>query len=105
MVWQNNKFPGPETVITTWHTFVLESKSLIERELSFLSINQRKILFFLATEEKTKSLFRKQTTEDMDLTASSAQRAITPLVEKDYVYIDQDGFYTLLDPLIKAIIR
>jgi AAA+ ATPase superfamily predicted ATPase len=105
LLWQRNKPPTPNEILSTWHNFVLENKSLIERELALLSINQRKLLIFLASIEKTDELFSKQLTQQINLSSSSIQRAIEPLIEKDYVYIDETKFYRILDPLIKDVLK
>lgn len=92
-------------IVATWHRFVLENKSNVERELSLISINQRKLLIYLSNQEQTKELFSKITTQQIDLTSSSVQRAVVTLIEKDYVYIDADKSYRVLDPLIKSVLQ
>lgn len=105
LLWQGNKAPSESDVVSTWHSFVLENKSSVERELSLISINQRKLLIFLSNQNQTKELFSKKTTQQMDLTSSSVQRAVAQLIEKDYVYIDGDKSYRVLDPLINSVLR
>lgn len=105
LLWQGSKVPSESDIVSTWHCFVLENKSSVERELSLISINQRKLLIFLSNQNQTKELFSKKTTQQMDLTSSSVQRAVAQLIEKDYVYIDGDKSYRVLDPLIKSVLR
>jgi AAA+ ATPase superfamily predicted ATPase len=105
LLWQESNAPTEMDVVSTWHSFVLENKSNVERELSLISINQRKILIFLSNQDNTKELFSKKATQQIDLMSSSVQRAVEPLIEKDYVYIDEDKSYRVLDPLIKSVLR
>ena len=105
LLWQGSKVPKESDVVSTWHSFVLENKSSVERELSLISINQRKLLIFLSNQDQIKELFSKKTTQQIDLTSSSVQRAVELLIEKDYVYIDGDKSYRVLDPLIKSVLR
>ncbi|MBX3708985.1 MAG: ATP-binding protein [Gammaproteobacteria bacterium] len=104
LLWQLEKLPTENESSMIWQQFVFENKSTVERELDLLSINQRKLLIFLATNKKTDELFSKKMTKIMNLTSSSVQRAIEPLLEKDYVFIDPNKFYRILDPLIKAVL-
>ena len=105
LLWQKSEIPKEQDVVTTWRSFVLENKSSVERELSLISINQRKLLIYLSSQDQTKEIFSKKITQQIDLTSSSVQRALEPLVEKDYIYIDQDKSYRVLDPLIKSVLR
>lgn len=101
---QIDKLPTEKEVFSVWERFVLENKSIVERELALLSINQRKLLIFFAT-YKTNELFSKQMTQTINLTSSSVQRAIEPLIEKDYVFVDDEKCYRILDPLIKSVLK
>jgi len=105
LLWQGSKIPKESDVVSIWHCFVLENKSSVERELSLISVNQRKLLIFLSNQDQIKELFSKKTTQQVDLTSSSVQRAAELLIEKDYVYIDGDKSYRVLDPLIKSVLR
>lgn len=105
LLWQINNPPTEKEVLSVWQQFVLENKSSVERELDLLSINQRKLLIFLATHKKSNELFSKKITQTINLTSSSVQRAIEPLIEKDYVFIDHEKFYRILDPLIKSVLE
>ncbi len=102
---QNKILAHSKEILITWQRFVLENKSSIERELALLSLNQRKLLIFLANEPRITGLFSKELTQQVNLTSSSIQRAIATLIEKDYVYIDENKFYKILDPLIKDVLN
>jgi hypothetical protein len=103
LLWQTGKLPTEKDVSSVWKQFVLENKSIVERELALLSINQRKLLIFLAT-HSTNEIFSKKITHKLNLTSSSVQRSIEPLIEKDYLFMDDKKFYRILDPLIKAVL-
>lgn len=105
LLFQMDDVPIEKEVISTWRQFVLENKSAVEKELDLLSINQRKLLIFLAMHKNSNELFSKKITQMVNLTSSSVQRAIEPLIEKDYVFIDKNNFYRILDPLIKSVLE
>lgn len=104
LLWQLDNPPSEQEVVSVWKQFVLENESAIERELELLSINQRKILIYLARHDKLESLYGKEISRVINITPSSIQRAIQPLVEKDYVICDEHNAYSILDPLMKAIL-
>lgn len=104
LLFQLDNPPTEIKVIATWKQFVLENKSSIERELELLSINQRKILIYLAAHDKLETLYGKKILQTINVTPSSIQRAILPLVQKDYVSHDSNNGYSILDPLMKAIL-
>lgn len=104
LLWQANTPPAEEDAIIMWQKFVSENKSSVQRELDLLSVNQRKLLIFFANHENSNELFSKKITQTINLTSSSVQRAIEPLIEKDYVYIDDKKSYKILDLLIKSVL-
>lgn len=103
LLWQNDP-PSEAELHETWEKFVLENKSLTERELELLSINQRKILIMLANQEVVQGPYSKDIMVRLDLSLSSISRALSGLVVKDYVYISDDGAYRILDPLIRSVL-
>ena len=105
LLFQIDNAPTEKEVYRTWYQFVLENKSSVEKELDLLSLNQRRLLIFLATHRQSNELFSKKITQMINLTSSSVQRAIEPLIEKDYVFIDSQKFYRILDPLIKSVLE
>lgn len=71
------------------------------RELSILSIGQRKIISLIAKGYKN-DLSSKRVLREIDLSSSSVIEAFQVLEQKDYVE-QADGFdYRVIDPLIKA---
>lgn len=105
LLWHEKRPPNPEHIADAWRQFVLENKSTIERELALMSINQRKLLIFISKESNLTELFSKKISQQINLTPSSIQRAIESLIENDYIYIDHNNSYRILDPLIKDVLR
>ncbi|MFM8454385.1 MAG: hypothetical protein ACKOAD_05430 [Gammaproteobacteria bacterium] len=104
LLWLNNTYPTKKIAEECWKNFVLENKSVTERELALLSMNQRKLLMLLAMHGPTQEPASKAFSEYFNLASSSANQAVKVLLEKDYIYIDQEGYYKILDPLIKAVL-
>jgi len=104
LLWMMDNPPTEQTSLEAWQQLTLENKSSVERELDLLSINQRKLLIFLAANKNIDELFSKNVAQKINITSSSVQRAIYPLIEKDYVFIDNKNHYRILDPLIRSVL-
>jgi uncharacterized protein len=104
LLWQGDCLPNKTDVNKTWEKFVLENKSLTERELELLSVNQRKFLIALANRSDIKEPYSKDIVMSLDLPLSSISRALSGLIAKDYVYISNAGIYKILDPLIRSVL-
>ena len=104
ILWQGD-IPTPAMVIESWHNLAIENKSVVERELSLLAMNQRKILTYIAMAEEIQEPFGKHFLSHINLSNSSVARAMKVLLERDYVYILSDNTnYRVLDPLMKSIL-
>jgi AAA+ ATPase superfamily predicted ATPase len=103
LLW-TGKFSNEQRVATCWKQYLLENKSLIERELELLSLNQRKLLIYLANQGPTKELFSKDFSGKLNMSLSSISQALASLCEKDYIYLDAEAYYKVLDPLIKDVL-
>lgn len=95
------KTPQHDDVITCWHKLIIEERNEMLRELSMLSIGQRKVLNIIAHGQKT-GLTSKNSLKKTDLTSSSVTEAIKTLIQKDYVEQLENNEYRIIDPLIKA---
>ncbi len=93
-----------EIIEQCWIQCARESKAQMERELSFLSFNQRKLYIGLAKFGKNKQPSDKSTLEKMGLTSASLLQALKVLIEKDYILQDKEGYYKILDPMHKTIL-
>lgn len=87
-----------------WLKMVKEERQDIMRELSTLSMNQRKILLLISTGYTTE-LTGKDFLKRVDMTGSSVIEAIRLLESKDYIEKMDDGKYHLIDPLIATALR
>ncbi len=102
MLWQIDSPPTEESIKNTWMSLVLENKSITERELSLLSLSQRKLLLFIAERGKLESAFGRESMHGMNLSIGGVQSALKNLLKADYVYKNSEGSYCILDPLLKS---
>lgn len=103
LLWMKN-CPNEKDVIECWQSLVMESKSIVERELSILSINQRKLMIIIAQSGAVSEPLSKAFSIENDLSTSSIAASLASLVEKDYVYKNKDAQYLLVDPLIHHVL-
>lgn len=103
LIWRNN-YPTKSSINDIWREYVLENKSVTERELELMSMNQRKVLIYLARNEITKEPYSTEFVKPMNISLGSLSQALKTLVRRDYVYIDKDGYYQILDPLVKFVL-
>lgn len=98
------KFPTTQDVHQCWQNYVLSNKTAVENELANLTVNQKILLINIARNELTKELHSKTFTEKLPISSGSISRTVNALLEKDYLYIDEQGYYKVLDPLMQAIL-
>lgn len=96
-----NNDAKPENVISCWRKMIQEERSETLRELSALSIGQRKVLNVIA-KGQTAGLTSKKTLRELDLSGSTIMEAIKVLEQKDYIENQGDSLYKIIDPLIKT---
>lgn len=104
LLWQQTSPPEQKDINAMWQQFVEESRSGIERELSLLSLNQRRVLLNIARADGVREPFSQVHAVACGMSSTSIHRATDTLLEKDYVLIDADKTYRVLDPLIKAVL-
>lgn len=104
-LWLQSKIPNEDNVRFYWQKLALEEKSQIAAEIDLLSDNQRSLLMTLAKTGKTKSLQSKEFVARAELSASSIAQSLAVLEERDYVYQDAEGFYELIDPLLRRVVN
>ncbi len=95
-----NEFPNEKSVISNWKRCVDEGRSQIEREIDFLSLNQKKLIIGMSRFGPTKHPTSKDFLRNLGVSSTSVSLALTTLINKDYIYQDQLGYYKLLDPMI-----
>jgi hypothetical protein len=99
-LWLKNKAPAEADVLSTWQKYALEEKSNILSEIDLLSKNQSKMLIAIAKYGHENQPTSKSFLSMTHFSAASASQALEVLVKKDYVYIDDEGCYQLVDPLM-----
>ena len=103
LLWMNG-CPSKQDVIACWRNIVLENKSVVERELSFLAINQRKLMIIIAQLGVVSEPLSKDFSMGNALSTSSIAASLNVLIEKDYVYKNNKSEYMLVDPLIRHVL-
>lgn len=104
VIWEeNNQLPKIDDVRQAWSIVVEEEWSDALKEISFLSISQRKILKFIATSYVT-SITSQKTCAELGMPSSTIFSAVEILIEKDYVEIDESGHYQIINPLLSAVL-
>ncbi len=73
--------------------------------LSELPINQRRILMLIANNDPVAQLYSSDMMKNSDMFSSSISRVIHVLKQKDYVYVNEEKCYCILDPLIEDVLR
>ena len=105
LLWLAELPPTVESTNNTWTSLILENKSVTERELSLLSLSQRKLLLFIAEQGPLQGAFTRETMHAMDLSLGGVQNALKNLLNGDYVCQNTEGAYCILDPLVKCILQ
>ncbi len=104
-LWLMTKSPSEEDVLACWIRLATEEKSQMASELDLLSDNQRNLLITLAKVGATKSLQSRGFVSRSELPTSSIAQSLAVLEEHDYIYRDQEGYYHLVDPLLRKIVN
>ena len=104
VIWTNNKkVPSVATVQDAWNSVLEEEASDAHAEIAHLSLNQRKVLRFIAN-YSGESLLSTNSIQALNLAQSSIAGAISGLLEKDM--LEKDGHsYLLINPVIRDILK
>lgn len=104
MIWQDyDQIPNIDNVKAAWIKVVEEEWSDAVRELSALSLTQRKILRFIANND-TSNITSQETCVKLSLASSTISSALKALIEKDYVEIDEQKNHRIINPLLFAVL-
>jgi len=95
------KSPTSEDMLKCWNEIIKENRSETLKELSMLSMSQRKVIAIIAKGTKN-ALSGKKTLKQLDLSSSSVIEALQALEQKDYIEQFENNDYGIIDPLIKA---
>lgn len=101
-LWQSDLLnpPIPADIECYWHDYLVEERFETSRELSNLSMGQRKILLAMAAGH-AKGLTGKKFQSIVNMTGPSILEALQVLERKDYIEHLGDE-YKVIDPLIKT---
>lgn len=91
-------------VSSCWHRFVDERLDSVRVKLKKLSSGQFKVLALLALSD-IKQITGKMAQRALDLTSSSISQALVQLEQENYIDKNEEGAYTIIDPLIKSVIQ
>jgi uncharacterized protein len=104
-VWEICKqLPKVEDVEMAWKKVVAEEWSDALRELSELSLGQRRVLKYIASHE-VKSLQSQETSKHLAMATSSIASAVNVLIEKDYLEQTATGSYQVINPLLLTVFK
>jgi uncharacterized protein len=93
-------FPTLESVSAFWKQCVGENRSQIEREIDLLSLNQKKLIIGISRYGATNQATGRTFLNKIKLSSTSVVQALSTLIDKDYIYKDDLGYYRLLDPML-----
>ncbi|MBY0544576.1 MAG: hypothetical protein K2Q14_03385, partial [Gammaproteobacteria bacterium] len=103
MLWDSHSLPDEDIVQSIWLQYVESQKNdWVSEMLSQLTINQRAVLAGLAKSSE-RELQGKHFANKLEMSSSSIQRTLSVLLKKDWVYKDIDGYYHVLNPVIKTV--
>ncbi len=102
LLWDLKTPPSIEKVNEVWMKFV--NSQLIDwvaESIGNLTRNQRTILAAIAKEPE-KEISSKNFLTKVEISGSSLHRTISTLVREDYLFIDNDGYYRVLNPVVRS---
>ncbi len=94
------KLPTPEQVKLLWQQVVEEESLGMMREISSLSIGQRKVLVEMAA-GKTKNLLGNALLAKVGLSSGAVIKVLNVLEQKDFIERLGPGYFRIIDPVIK----
>jgi len=88
-----------------WRNYCFEERSQVANELDLLSNSQRKLLIILARCDGTNAPRSSEFERLAGMPGATISQALRFLEQKDYVVKNNNGYITILDPLIKDVIK
>lgn len=101
MVYEKLK-PSRTTIDDLWNKYVMEERSNVGAEVELLSKNQKKLLIVLSRTNGTYFPLGSDFIQSAKMSKATVDQSLTFLERHDYISKAQDGFVSVLDPLIKA---
>jgi uncharacterized protein len=103
-LWSNDNPPAIEDVRNAWDNYVNQQGVWITNDLSYLTLNRRKVITALAyrsTNEPQGQTFSRK----VGLNPSGIKKCLTDLQKLDMIYLNKDNYYCVLDPAVAYFIR
>lgn len=104
LIWEKSNMATSQQVDEIWHEYVKTQRQIISYDSQVLSNNQRKLIMALA-KNPTKEIQSIDFIGPLKISPSSAQQALSVLLNKDLVYKTKEGFYKILDPAMNYYLR
>jgi hypothetical protein len=102
--WLTGQFPTEKGIEKFWDDFVESKRSEFSDDILGLSINQRKILSYI-TCHPTEHPSSKEVCGSVGISEASARQAVKALLQKDFIYRDNNKIIHILDPAFKKFIQ
>ena len=99
-LWNISKLPDSRTVKLCWQYCLQEETHLLSQALISLSTTQRAFLL-LILEEKIDQPGGKKVANSLNVTPRAVIKAVNSLIDNDYIFKDDGGYYQLINPLLK----
>ena len=103
ILWDGREAPPKVAdVKRAWKIVLEEEWRDALKEISLLSLNQRRILKYIAKNEVT-GMTSQESSQQLELPVSTISSVAESLVDKDYAEVE-DGVYKIIDPLLLAVL-
>ena len=93
-----------KNVMAAWDTLIKLRQKDIRKKLSFLSNSQLSVLMLISTDLKL-PISGKEAQRKTDLSSAAIVKALQFLEDEDFVTQNPDNTYSMVDPLIKGVLR
>ena len=104
VIWEEcDKLPTVVQVEKAWAIVVDEEWSDAIKEIGALSLNQRKILRFIAT-QPANNISSHDTCVALALPSSTILTAVAVLIDGDYIELDEIKQYKIINPLLHSVL-
>ena len=101
ILWREKIPPKQQDVEKVWHDYILQEKSKTAKELTNLSTSQKRLLISIAKGDN-KEITGKTSLRKLDLSSGAVIKALNYLERNDYIAKNSDGYYHVIDPLLKS---
>lgn len=105
ILWEiSPQHPKMNEIENAWSSVVIEEWSDALKELSDLSIGQRKLVKYIANNH-IKNIQSQETCVAISMAASSLATAANALTAKDYIEQNEHGDYVIINPLLLSVLK